>query len=356
MSNRMTIRRPGDQPETGSKINVFELARVLLHRKRIIVGTVAASMLITATIMLIISNKYTSTATILPSGQQDKMADLKSLAGLAGAGATGENSSELFPVILESQTVRNAVLAGEYEFEHDSRSRSIRLKDYFGLDNPDELMSALAEITSVSQDRNTGVIRIGIETEFPGLSQAVLREYIHELESFNLHKRRSQASERADYLKRELAQHKEALASIEDSLAAFQSSNRDWMSSTDPSLAIEIARLEREVQARTQTYMYLMKEYEVAKLDARKDVPIVQILDKPSLPATKSAPKRSMIVLLVGSMAFILVIFSILVVEALTRTGQTAEQESFHSLKQEFTQEFPRINRLVKRVSEKSKG
>jgi len=310
-------------------------------------------MVLAALITLLIPNKYSSVATILPSAGPDKMAELKSLAGLGNLTGQEENSSELYPVILASQTIRDAVSGEPYTLEDDGESKTVLLADYFGQTNPDKLREALATVTSVASDKKTGVITIAVETRYPALSQAILTRYLNELESFNLHKRRSQAKERAVYLSRELAQQKSELEAAEDSLGAFQSLNRDWMGSSDPETGKLMARLKRVVDTRAQTYFYLTQEYEIAKLDAQKDVPVVRILDNPTLPTRKSSPKRALIVVMVGMVAFFGVLSGVIVAEAIRRTSAGPERTAYEGLRSDFTREFPRISRVLARTREK---
>lgn len=356
MNRRLTVSRDSEPPQVNTQptVSPFELASVLIRHKRVIALSVLTVMFMTAGITLLLPNNYVSTASILPSGGTDKMADLKSLAGLSGLVSQDESGSELYPVILSSHTIRDAVLAGEYTFTDDDQNRRLTLLEYFDQEDPDKLRRSLGDITTVSHDKKTGVISLGVETEYPGFSQAILSAYLSELETFNLHKRRSQAGERAKYLERELAQCKGDLLRAEDSLALFQAANRDWMATSDPELAVLIARLQRDVQTRNQTYLYLLQEFEVAKLDTRKDVPVVRILDQPTLPTEKSSPKRAMIVLLLGMLALVGSVFGVLVAEAIRRSAKGPDGPALHMLRADLNREFPRVNRLLGRASANS--
>jgi uncharacterized protein involved in exopolysaccharide biosynthesis len=329
---------------------------MLVRRKRMIISVVIGTMILVAGITLLIPNKYVSTATILPSGGQDKMAELKSLAGLSSLTDQDDNSSQLFPVILRSNTIQDAVLNATYDYNRDGRDTSIVLSDYFEQANPDKLRKALTNITSVSLDKKTGVISLGVETEYPTLSRAILTRYLDELESFNLYKRRTQAGERATYLKRELADCKADLAEAEDSLAAFQAVNRGWETTSDPEVLVLLGRLQRDVETRNQKYLYLVQEFEIAKLDSRKDVPVVRILDNPSLPAQKSSPKRTAYVLLAGIFAAIMSVFGVMIVEAVRRSSQGPDRESFEELRSDLSSGFPRIRQAINRLAETAKG
>jgi len=209
------------------------------------------------------------------------MSQLKTLAGISSSSSSGENSSELFPVILRSQTIRDAILDKEYSFTQDGNMQTMTLSEYFDQDDPDLLRIRLKGITSVSIAKKTGVVSLSVETEHSRLSQLIAKEYINQLEKYNLYHRKSHAGENVAYLSGQIAQTRMELEQAEDSLQAFQDTNSDWAGSTDPETIKMMARLKRDVTVKSQTYLFLMQEHEAAKLDTKKDVPIVRILDNP---------------------------------------------------------------------------
>ncbi|MCK4632344.1 MAG: hypothetical protein KAT79_03685 [candidate division Zixibacteria bacterium] len=301
------------------KTNLFELM-ALLYRKRFSIGLITiAAMTITAAVMLLTSNQYTSTCSILPSGQIDQMAQLKSLAGLSGRGASDENSSMLYPQVLGSRHLYDAVLSSEFTYEENGRSVTTDLSEYFGSTNPDELRSQLADIMSVNVDQMTGMIRVSAETTQPALSQAILECTLTELENYNLYKRQSQGRESVQYLERELSRTGEELAVAEAALEDYRMANRDWDRTTDPIILTQHSRAQREVDAKAATNLYLERQLEVARLNAQKDTPIVRILDSPNLPTIKSSPRRALSVLLMGMVTLLLTSLLMILRDAFAR-------------------------------------
>jgi uncharacterized protein involved in exopolysaccharide biosynthesis len=132
------------------------------------------------------------------------------------------------------------------------------------------------------------------------LSQGIAQEYLNELEKYNMYKRRSQGKLNADYLNRQLQEQNVQLATAEDNLEQFQAENRDWAATTNPEIVKGIARLQREIEVRSSAVLFLNQQHEIAKFDAQKDIPIVQVLDAPSVPTVKSGPKRLVWVLFAG--------------------------------------------------------
>ncbi len=66
-----------------------------------------------------------------------------------------------------------------------------------------------------------------------------------------------------------------------------------------PRLAVPYANLYREVQVQETVYELLTRQYELARIQEAKDVPVISIIDAPGIPEKKSFPPRILIVLLV---------------------------------------------------------
>lgn len=366
MQRKITIKRPeaefSNKDETiqlndpvqrqmanDSGIDLFGFALLFVRRWKLIVGSVCGVMMLTVFIALSMSNQYRSVATILPSGNVSQMDELKDLAGLGSMNLKNDNSSELYPTILGSGLVRGAVANQRYRFTNDGEPMILMLSEYFKTDNSDELHEALDGATAIAKNKKTGVITIGVETKYPELSQAIVTSYLAELEDFNLHKRRSMARENAIYLARQLEQTRNELAAGEDARERFQKANRNWNATSNPTILKTLSSLRRDIELKSLAYLFLGRELEAAKLEAQKDVPIVQILDRPSLPIEKSGPKRLLMVLFMGAVSFVFVIMFVVGQEAFTMRTAGPDRIAYEELRTEVRANFPRISRLGKR-------
>ncbi|RKX24778.1 MAG: hypothetical protein DRP45_07485 [Candidatus Zixiibacteriota bacterium] len=331
------------------EIDLVALVRLLLRRRRWIIGVVGVCGLLAVVVMLATPNVYTSRAVVLPSGKSDKFSALRAMAGITGGlGLDSDNSSALFPTVLQSNLIRDSLLAKRYQFTFESEPMDLSLPEYLGYDDPDRLRRTLSGMTSISSAALTGEINVAVETQYPEFSQALVSEYLDQLENYNLNNRRSEARERVRYLARETEERKQNLTAVEDSLYDFQSCNRNWASTTNPGILRELGRLKRDVEAKTQTYAFLLQEYEVAKLDVQKDVPIVRILDHASLPTRKSGPPRSITVLLTGFLSFVFTVLVIFAIDLVQRVVAGSDKLSVEALSTDLTEAFPRTSRLVK--------
>lgn len=65
-----------------------------------------------------------------------------------------------------------------------------------------------------------------------------------------------------------------------------------------PRLAVPYANLYREVQVQEGVYELLTQQYEMARIQEAKDVPVVSVIDAPGIPEKKSFPPRLLLALL----------------------------------------------------------
>ena len=67
-----------------------------------------------------------------------------------------------------------------------------------------------------------------------------------------------------------------------------------------PDLALELLRLQRNVQIEAAVYKMLVSEYEQARIEEARDTPTLQVLDTAAAPNLRSRPKRKILVLIGG--------------------------------------------------------
>jgi len=306
--DKLTMRRTA--PETISPFWESFVLPILRYKKMSYV-IVATTMIVTLTYCLLLPNNYTSVATILPSGGNDELSELRDLAGgsLAELGLgslmqASENSSALYPKVLTSRLLSERILSNRFEFSFKGDPKSLTLFEYIDAANIDLALRELNEIVAVNLDRRTGHITLAVTTKYPELSSSIVKDYLRLLDDYNINYRQSKARENEKFISKRENEASSDLIIAENNIEEFQNINRNYMSATDPELQKELARLQREVTVKETIYLTLVKKHELAKLEAAKDVPIVQVLDNGATPLIKSSPRRSMYLLaaLLGSL------------------------------------------------------
>lgn len=71
-----------------------------------------------------------------------------------------------------------------------------------------------------------------------------------------------------------------------------------------PRLAVPYADLYRRVTVQQTVFELLTQQYELARIEEAKDIPVVSVIDPPGIPEKKSFPPRLLVALLLTAFAF----------------------------------------------------
>jgi capsule polysaccharide export protein KpsE/RkpR len=72
-----------------------------------------------------------------------------------------------------------------------------------------------------------------------------------------------------------------------------------------PRLAVPYADLYRRVKVQETVFELLTQQYEMARIEEAKDIPVVSVIDPPAVPEKKSFPPRILLMLLLTFFAFV---------------------------------------------------
>jgi uncharacterized protein involved in exopolysaccharide biosynthesis len=291
-----------EQQNNSFVLDYIGLATMLWSKKRtilfatiiVIIGSVGAA--------LSISNKYKSTAVVLPINENSMSAagGLSEIASMAGISVGGAVSwVELYPDIISSDMVLRNVIYARYKTK--KFADSVNLIDYFEYtdDDPkkgyDKTYKALDGSLNVQLDRITKILSVSITLEETDLAATIVNNVVRELDNFIKSKRISNATEKRNWIDQRLRNVASDLKSSENALKEFRERNRIIKDS--PQLNLEQERLIREVQINSTLFIELKKQLELAKIDEINMMPIVNILEYGRPTSIKESPQRSVIVL-----------------------------------------------------------
>jgi uncharacterized protein involved in exopolysaccharide biosynthesis len=133
------------------------------------------------------------------------------------------------------------------------------------------------------------------------------------------------------------------LRSAEDRLQDFLKSNRQFASS--PDLTFERDRLQRYVALKQQVFTSLTQSYEDVRIREVRDIPVITLLESPSVP-TLPEPRKRLFGLLVGILLGALIgSVSALASEGMARRRNAGSPEAV-----EFAGTIADIKREIKRT------
>jgi len=250
---------------------------------------------------------------------------LGALAALAGVSSKGDDPSAYLQDIILSNNMLKSVLAEKWKVSKalPDTSTPVDLQTLWKI-KPDttkenwqtrleySMLGALKKGKYIvfSQEKKSGVITLSTEFQDPQVSYDVNNFIYNQLNDFLKNKMHFKASENRKFTEERLAEVKSNLKEAEENLRRFRQRNRLRM---DPSDELEDARFQRDVLMNQEIMIQLQKQYEMAKIDEARDMPVLDIIDTPMKPIDKSKPKKKMIVLAGGAAAvFFAILFAVL--------------------------------------------
>lgn len=310
-------------------------------------------------VALLLPNRYTGTARLLPPQQTQSAAaallgQLGSLA-LGQAGSFGlKNPADLYVGVLKSRTIADRLIDRfdlQALYEEDTRV---------------EAREALAENTAIAVGKD-GLIAVAFEDEDPERAAAVANAYVEELQSLTQSLAVTEAGQRRLFFEGQLKQAKsdllaaeiamkatqektgliqlddqgkaiiEAVAALRAQIAAKEvelramrsfatEQNADYVRAQQqylglraeleklerskiagggdilvpagkvPEAGLEFVRRFRDVKYHEAIFELLARQFEAAKIDEGKEAAVIQVVDRAIAPDRHSKPKRGLLV------------------------------------------------------------
>jgi len=293
-----------DQVSVKNGISLSEAFAILTRRWRFVIVFGLVSAFCAAVISIFIPNEYTASTSTLPPANDSRSSGILSLAEnttgleMLNLGADKNSPAIIYPRILGSRTLQEEILSNTYTYKEGNDNVSKNLYEYFEIENKDKACLALSNIMAIDYDKKTSMVTLTVTTEYPDLSAQIANFAMDRLDEFNKYKRKSGATLKHQFIATRLVETKNELAAAEEALKDFRDKNRNYLRTTDPDVIMEHDRLLREVAVKAQVYQMLAQELEMAAIQEKKEMPVVQILDTAAPPTLKSAPHRAKITLL----------------------------------------------------------
>ena len=351
------------------EISLLEMLRVLWEHKWLLIGSTLGAGALAAGVTLLMPNYYTATARILPPQQSSSSAAalLGQLGGLAAAagGSLGgiRNPNDLYVGMLKSRTVADRLIERfDLKAYFDEQSQNLTQKDLADaskisagkdgiisvsvetkdpklasdLSNAyvEELirLTGLLAVTEASQrrlffERQLAKVRDNLAAAEVDAREALSKGGLALVEGQGRSLIEASARLRAQITAREvqmgamrgfasdtnpdLQLMQRELGALRSELARVEGSSAQGDGGRSPPTANENARKLRELRYLEMLQELLVRQTEAARLDEARDLSMVQVLDSAVPPDRKSAPKRTLIVLIAAAFAFLLVLLGV---------------------------------------------
>ena len=342
-------------------IDIIALLQSIWTGKKLILKTVLVFMILGLFIAVFSQNEYTASTTIVPQSSSEKPGgSIGGLAALAGInlGSVGQQSSispTLYPQILTNISFQKELL--ETLITIEGQDNKITYKEYYtnvyspsvlssikkytiglpgvliGLLKSDEISKeesknndSLPQITEddkkliellleqLSMEVNDKDGYIGLSTTMPeARAAAELTQKAQELlEQYVIDFKIEKSSSELDFIKNRYQEKEQEFQKIQQKLAVYTDRNQNVNSAR---AKMELMLLQSEYDLAYGVYSELAKQLETQELKVKEDTPIFTILQPVFVPLEKTAPKRSLILIIYTFLGFVLSIGYILAIE-----------------------------------------
>lgn len=300
---------PGS-PETRSSpaaqdgVSLYALADAGLRHIRPLLVIPIVAVIAAVALALLLPRTYTARATILPNVGNAAAGNLSGLAerfGLNMGGLPRSESLDLYAELLTSSDILLRAAATEYQIPGKAggtaKGNLIALYE-IEADNPVDrrrrLLRRMRSDIAATPNIKTGIVTLETSAPSPALAEALNERLLELLREFNQLRWQSRARAERTFLEAQLAEANQALRRSEAELTAFLTQNRVTVS---PSLMLEQARLQRQVDLNQQVFLTIRQSFERARLDEVHETPVFTIVDTPRGSAVRTGPPRPELVM-----------------------------------------------------------
>jgi len=285
-------------------------------------------------------NMYTAQVTVMPEIQTKGaggLSNLGSLAGLAGINLDNVGTSDairpdLYPNIIQSvpfaldmlkQPVYSQKLQAKITLQEfiERINRESLLGKVMGMlpgseddqgnkvekadpknfsqaiqvtNKQDKLIQQVQTSSSVLYDKKTGILTITAIEPDPVVAATMARLSLEYLTNYITTYRTQKARDQVNFLSQQVREAKSNYQSAEYAISTYRDRNRSLYSYT---AKLDEQRLEADYLLKQSVYNELSKQYEQAKIKVQEATPVFKVLEPPTVPLRKSAPKRTVMIL-----------------------------------------------------------
>ena len=341
------------------EIDLVELLKKVYLEKKLIFKVTLFALVFGVVYALFQPNEFTASATFIPQLSSDVKAGSSSLSGLASLAGINlggmEGSSDfpptLYPQVVESVPFKLQLLSSsiknnnqelslrEYFLSQESYSILGIVKKYtiwlpslilssfkkndesvnnsliYSISEEDEkLFKELFNVFSLSLNDKEGFITMSFTDRNKSISAQVVKIAQSLLQEKIIEYKVQSSKELLDFTKSQYNENKVAFEKLQDERAVFVDKNINISSSLYQN---KLSRIESDLSIAQTVVQQLASQVEQAKLQVNKDTPVFTTIKPVTVPFEKSAPKRSLIVMVFGFLGIIASVGYVLVKEPL---------------------------------------
>lgn len=291
--------------------------------KRLVLRFVSFGVVVGIAVALMSRTYFESTAVLLPERSEGGLAGLAAAAGQFGIDLPAGSSSwspTLLASVMRGPAVLGRVVDDSVSLEPGAASTAlVDLLRYRGENDRIKQAWALQEMPGrqviIREDKRAGTVVVTARTEWKAVSVHIASSLVRYASEFDIAVRQAQAGAERRFADAEATRAEAALRYAEAELRGFLRKNRVVDGSAD--LVFERDRLRREVDLRQQLLTALLQSRDQAALRETRQVPIITVVQEPTVPVLPAPRRRVLKVLASGLIGAVLAAVAITLLSAL---------------------------------------
>jgi len=286
----MTEQSNQNQLIEEDEISLLDLLTVVVENlKLLVVGPLVAGLLALG-ISFLITPTFTAKTTVIPPGQGSGgggaaalLGQLGGLGGLVGGAAGIKTPTDQYLAYLESNTLRDELI------------EKFKLRERYEAKYQQDARNGLKNNVKATADKKSGLIQIEVDDKDPKFAADLANAYVEALSHMI-----GQLALKEAKVKRELLEHQITEATQKSYQSPF---------------------------VREAIIQSLVREYETARLDERKDNPFLAQVDVAEVPELKAKPKKALIAAVTTLATGFLLLLFVFIRNALRNAEQDPESK-----------------------------
>ena len=252
----------------------------------------------------VVQERFETTVKIIPSGQNGNgisgLSNISGALGMKSMGGGDLSSGIYYPDLVMSRSLHKSLL--DQKFDTEKFGPDIPLlgilngngsKKLIKESNNRKIMLALKRLSKslkLKTKRTNMLMTLHVTAMEPKLAFDISNQIVNQLNLLLKKFEEDRLKQKVDFIEQRIKEEAYNLAAFEDSLKEFRENNREIKRS--PALRLEEERLIRETQVRTQVYITLKQQFEMAQIEKMENINFVHLIDSSGISIRRKSPNR----------------------------------------------------------------
>lgn len=289
------------------QILLRDIVQLFWLKKPIVLFITGAFLFFSVVIAIISEPFFSSTSKFITktsSGTTHQFAEFAAMAGINVGTSRTVNPSEYLDIIIKDEKIIKKLVNRKWYYKGDSlymydileiKVDTTRLNwQAYRVNKQIELLRK-GDYINITKDKKTSIVTLITQFNDKQLTYDINMFLLELMEKYIITTLKTQASEKRSFIQDRILEIKKELALSEHALQSFRENNTN---TSAPGLMIQDMRLMRNVSLNQEVYIQLQKQLEMAKIDEKNELPILEIVYHPELPFKKSGPSRKNILII----------------------------------------------------------